>query len=160
MRTLGAEGIALLVLACVLKACAGSGGGGGTPKPACKPPAGGATISYGQNIQPIYDRSCAVAGCHGGAVPAGGLDLTTGHSYGQTVNVPSVQQPQVKRIAPGKPQQSYLVRKIGAAPGTPPISGTLMPQGCPGAGLNGAQCLSADDMAAIVQWVTECAPHN
>jgi hypothetical protein len=157
-RGLRAAGIALLALAGGLGGCAGSGGGG-TPKPACKPPAGGVTISYSQNIQPIYNRSCALAGCHTGPVAAGSLDLTAGKSYRQTVNVPSSQQPKLKRIAPGNPTNSYLVRKIGGAPGTS-FSGVLMPQGCPGTPLNGAQCLSADDIAAIVQWVTECAPNN
>ena len=44
--------------------------------------------------------------------------------------------------------------------GGPNISGVLMPNGCPGVPQNGAQCLTPDEIAAIVQWVTECAPNN
>jgi len=71
--------------------------------------------------------------------------------------VKSAQQPNLKRFLPGKPDQSYIVHKIE---GGPNISGIIMPQGCPGAPLNGARCLSADDIAAIRQWVTECALNN
>ncbi len=158
MRTPGAVGIALLVIGFVLSGCAGQGGGGGTSaQPACKPPKGGATISFARNIEPIFDRSCAVAAsCHAGPGSAN-LDLTAGIAYRQIVNVRSTQQPALKRVDPGKPDKSYLVHKIQ---GGPNISGTPMPQGCPSTPLSGAQCLSADDIAAIVQWVTECAPNN
>ncbi|TMA49771.1 MAG: hypothetical protein E6J83_01100 [Deltaproteobacteria bacterium] len=158
MRTLGAAEIALLAITCLLTACAGSGGGGGggAPKPACKPPAT-TTVSFSANIQPIFNRSCALAGCHVGPVPTGPVDLSVGQAYGQTVNVKSAQQPTLKRFLPGKPDLSYIVRKIE---GGPNISGIFMPQGCPGAPLNGARCLSADEIAAIRQWVTECALNN
>jgi hypothetical protein len=152
-------GIALLTIGCALAGCAGTGGGGGggAPKAACKPPAGGATVSFSSNIQPIFNRSCAVAAsCHAGPGSAD-LDLTAGVAYGQTVNVPSTQQKNLKRVNPGNPENSYLVRKIQNGPN---ISGTIMPQGCPATPLSGAQCLSADDMDAIVQWITECAPNN
>jgi hypothetical protein len=155
MRTPGALAIALAIGG-VLTGCAGSGGGGGTSQPACKPPAQ-PSVSFAGNIQPIFDRSCALGGCHSGPAPTGGQDLTAGHSYKQSVNVRSTQQPKLKRVLPGNPDDSYMVRKIR---GGPNISGVMMPQGCPGAPLNGAQCLSADDIAAIVQWVTECAPNN
>ena len=159
MRTPGALAIAVLAIGGALTGCAGGGGGGGgggAPKPACKPPAT-PTVCFANNIQPIFSRSCALGGCHVGPVPAGGQDLTAGVAYGQTVNVPSTQQPRLKRVKPGEPDASYMVRKIR---GGPNISGVMMPQGCPGAPLNGAQCLTPDDIAAIVQWITECAPNN
>jgi len=158
MRT-GALAVAVLAIGGALNGCAGGGGGGGggTPtKPACKPPAQ-PTVSFATNIQPIFNRSCALAGCHVGPVPTGGQDLTAGVAYSQSVNVASTQQPRLKRVKPGDPANSYLVRKIQ---GGPNISGVLMPQGCPGAPLNGAQCLSPDDIAAIVQWIVECAQNN
>ena len=65
--------------------------------------------------------------------------------------------PRLLRIKPGKPNDSYLVQKIENTPG---IGGVQMPQFCPGAPANGALCLSADDIAAIRQWITECAQAN
>ena len=150
--------IALLTISCLLTACAGSGGGGGggAPKPACKPPAT-PTISFSTNIQPIFNASCALAGCHVGPVPTGPVDLSVGQAYAQTVNVKSAQVPTLKRFLPGKPDDSYIIRKIE---GGPNIAGVQMPQGCPGACLNGAKALTPDNIAAIRQWVTECAPNN
>ncbi len=148
-----------LIVVCLLAGCAGSGGGGGTPgRQACKPPAQ-PTMSFAQNIQPIFTASCAVAGCHVGPVPAGpGQDLSVGKAYRSSVNVPSVQQPKLKRIKPGDPDDSYLVRKIE---GGPNISGVFMPNGCPDTvGLNNAPCLKPDEIAAIRTWITECALDN
>src|SRR5947199_5053513 len=158
MRTPDLRTIAVLAIGGVLTGCAGSGGGGGgsAPPKACKPPAT-PMVCFTNNIQPIFNRSCALPSCHIGPVPAGGQDLTAGVAYSQSVNVPSTQEPRLKRVKPGDPANSYLVRKIQ---GGPNISGVMMPQGCPGAPLNGAQCLTPDEIAAIVQWITECAPNN
>lgn len=120
----------------------------------CDPAKGCPTVSFNGNIQPIFNRSCAISSqCHG---PNGaqGLDLTTGHSIPDTVNVKSTQQPKKVLVKPGDPANSYLFQKITNAPG---ISGILMPQGCPAAPLGGAVCLTADDTNAIEQWITECA---
>jgi hypothetical protein len=146
---------AVLLTALLLAACAGGGGGGGGKGGggACKPPAT-PTICFATNIQPIFDRSCAQAGCHSGAVPAQALDLSAGRSLQQIVGVKSTEVLRLFRVKPGAPDQSYLVQKIENAPG---IAGVLMPQGCPGNPLQGAQCLSADDVAAIRTWITECA---
>ena len=159
MRTSGALAIAVLAIGGVLTGCAGSGGGGGggaPPKAACKPPAT-PTVSFSMTIQPIFNRSCALVSCHTGAVPAQGQDLSPGVAYGQLVNVSSTEQPKLKRVKPGVPMESYLVRKIQ---GGPNISGVLMPNGCPGVPSSGAQCLTPDEIAAIVQWITECAQNN
>jgi hypothetical protein len=145
--------------ACVLTACAGGGnGGGGSTGPTgcvCKAP-GCPTVSFAQNIQPIFNRSCATSGlCHVGN-GAGDLDLTSSVAYKMIVRVKSSQQPNKLRVKPGSPDASYLYQKITGAPG---ISGLLMPQGCPGAPLQG-QCLTGDEIGAIAQWITECAQQN
>ncbi len=155
MRMPGAVGIALLALGGVLTGCAGSGGGGGTStptQPACKPPAGGATISFANNIQPIFTRTCAIPACHVPPAAGGNLDLTPGQAYGQLVRVKSTQQA-LRRVKPGDPNASYLVRKIE---GGPQIAGAMMPSGCPTA----LPCLTPDEVQAIRQWITECAPNN
>ena len=150
MRTPGAVGIALLALG-VLTGCAGTGGGGTSTQPAtCKPPAGGATVSFANNIQPIFTTSCALPACHIPPIPGGGLDLTPGTSYGQLVGVKSTETP-LLRVKKGEPNKSYLVLKVEGAPG---ISGLMMPSGCP----TTMPCLTPDQMLAIRQWITECAP--
>jgi len=158
MRALGAAGIAVVAIGSVLTGCAGSGGGGGgTSPPACKSKVPGNPVSFRANIQPIFDRSCALAGCHTPPTLNGGQDLTAGRSYGQTVRARSQQQPKLLRVKPGDPDNSYLFQKII---GAPTISGVLMPQGCPATPLNGAMCLAADEIDAIRTWILECAPRN
>jgi len=147
------------VAACLLMACAGGGNGGGQAPPpkgcVCAAP-GCPTVSLSGTIQPIFNQSCATSSlCHG-TNGAGDLDLTPGNSRKDTVNVKSSQQPKVLRIKPGSPDNSYLYQKIT---GAPTISGILMPQGCPGTPLQGT-CLDPNQIAAIGQWITECALDN
>jgi hypothetical protein len=157
MRTSGAAGLALLALVGCLTGCAGEGGGGKqASKPTCTPQVDPSTISFASNIQPIYTRSCAVGGCHDGATRAQNLDLSTGAAYSQTVKRRSTQQ-NLNLILPGKPDDSYLIRKIE---GGPNITGVLMPQDCPATPRNGAICLSPDDIQAVRTWVLACAPQN
>ena len=157
MWTRGGARIVLLALGCGLTGCAGAGGGGGTAAPSCKSQVRGNPISFRSNIQPIFDRSCALSGCHTPPTLNGGLDLSAGKSFAQIVGVSSQQLPRVKRVKPGDPDNSYLFQKIT---GAPTIAGVLMPQGCPGSPLNGAQCLTPDEIEAIRMWILECAPHN
>src|SRR3989337_2505071 len=83
------------------------------------------TISFACDIQPIFDRSCS---CHlGGGAPKG-LDLSAGNSYGNLVNVPSVELPSLDRVEPTDPDSSYLVWKIEGDSG---ITGERMPFGGP-----------------------------
>jgi hypothetical protein len=155
MRVLASRLVVLLV-GCVLVGCAGSGGGGGNDggsQSSCKPPPPDQRISYTANIQPIYNRSCALSGCHVPGSLGGNLDLSTGNSYRQTVNHDAFQQPKKKRVKPGDPDGSYLVQKIE---GTPGISGLPMPQGCP-VPPPGGSCLGPDDVDAIRMWITQCA---
>lgn len=155
----GGLGVALLT-ACLLGGCAGGGGdeGGGPPKPSCTPAVDPASApQYATNIQPIYDRSCAVAGCHASGVPAQGLDLSPGRSYAATVRRRSTEVFSLSIVAPGDPDASYLVRKIRGDAG---IAGVLMPNGCPGSPPQGAQCLTPDEIEAIQTWILACAPNN
>ncbi len=154
----------LLLVICGLSACAGGGssdggGGGGNGGNTCKNPPT-PTISFTNNIQPIFNQSCAVAAaCHLG--PGSGFgDYSTGNAYSNLVDVRALENPQLFRVRPGNPDNSYMVWKIGAGPADAQFSGELMPPGCPGAGRNGAVCLDADDIDAIRTWITECAPNN
>src|ERR1700746_2041497 len=111
MWTRGAARIVLLALGCALTGCAGTGGGGGPAAPSCKSQVPGNPISFASNIQPIFDRSCALSGCHTPPTLNGGLDLTAGKSYSQVVGVSSQQVPSLKRVKRGDPTNSYLFQK-------------------------------------------------
>jgi hypothetical protein len=160
MRTAGATALVALTAAVLFSGCAGSGGeggddGGGGPKP-CESQVPGDPVSFANNIQPIYGRSCALAGCHIPPVLNAGLDMSPAVAYANTVNVKSTQRLNLDRIEPGNPDRSYLLSKITGQN----IIGVFMPQGCPGAPLNGAQCLTPDEIDAIRTWILECAPAN
>lgn len=151
---------AVLLAAVLLSGCAGEGGGDGDGRgrPACTPSVDPAAAPrYATNIQPIYDRSCAVSGCHSSVAPAQALDLSPGRSHDATINRRSTQVAGVVLIEPGSPDDSYLIRKVRGDPG---IAGVLMPQGCPGNPLQGAQCLTPDEIDALETWILACAPDN
>lgn len=105
--------------------------------------------SLGTQVQPIFTKSCLGAGCHAGASPAQALDLSSGKSYANLVNVASGECPATKRVLPGTPTMSYLVWKLQ---GTGPcFSGTRMPKGQP---------LGASDLNTISAWISAGAPNN
>ena len=95
-------------------------------------------------IQPIFNQSCALANCHVGD-GAGGLNLEQGRAYQDLVNVPSTQVGGV-RVAPGDVNASYLVEKVTA---DPPRVGERMPIG---------NALDDLDVEAIEQWIAGGAP--
>lgn len=73
---------------------------------------GGPFPPYFQDIQNhVFTPSCAMSFCHGSAQSAG-LDLRPGASYGMLVNHPSVEVPNVDRVEPFQPDNSYLICKI------------------------------------------------
>lgn len=102
------------------------------------------TVSYSQDIQPIFNNNCI--GCHPGN---GDLSLEASDSYGNLVGVTSFSYAPLKRVVPSKPDSSVLYQKIRANP-TMDV-GQRMPQG-------GA--LSGDQIEAIKTWIAEGAPDN
>ena len=100
-----------------------------TPDVIEPPPWGVRSLSYVNDIQPIFTARCAVAGCHITPTQANlGLVLKdAATSYGHLVNVDSVEQPGVKRVVPGDSSISYLMAKL--ASGEMPQSGPMLSQG-------------------------------
>jgi hypothetical protein len=74
----------------------------------------GTGISFSISIQPIFDQNCT--GCHGGATPTGGLDLTSANSWGNLVNVPCQCDAGQLRVKPDD-LNSMLLLKTSDAPG-------------------------------------------
>ncbi len=105
--------------------------------------------SLATQVQPIFTKSCGGGGCHAGASPAQGLDLSAGKSFGSLVNIASAQCPTVKRVLPSTPSMSYLIHKLQGA--GPCFLGTRMPKGQP---------LAAVDINTISAWIAAGAPNN
>ncbi len=148
-------GAALLLLGAALAGCAGNGEGldaNGQPigsssgSGSGSPSAGGITPDF-QSIQDnVFTPICSV--CHIGASAPQGLQLDAAHSYALLVGVHSNEEPNLLRVQPGDPDNSYMYQKITGAPG---IVGGQMPLG--------ETPLPASTIAAIRQWIINGAPN-
>jgi len=144
MRTvlLGAPG-ALAVLALVgcgqAKKLPFEPGGAGGPD---------ASATYTRVQAEVFSVSCALSGCHAGAAPQAGMDLSAAVAYQNIVGVPSSERADLKRIEPGDPDRSYLVKKLR---GDPDISGSPMP-------LTGT--ITAEARQLVIDWVRRGAPRD
>jgi hypothetical protein len=110
-----------------------------------------ATPSFSADIQPIFDRRCSIGGCHSLATAQAGLTLTRARSYESLVGVPSRLRPEFLRVAPSDPASSWLVRMIGDDE-TARFGHQRMPRS--------SMPLTPNQIATIVNWITEGAPRN
>jgi hypothetical protein len=103
--------------------------------------------SFAADIQEIFDRrGCINAACHGTA-SAAGLNLQSGVSYGDLVNVMATREP-VTRVIPGDADGSYLVIKLEGRQ----TVGARMPVG--------GQPLDQTDLTNIKNWIAQGADNN
>jgi hypothetical protein len=136
--------VGLLAFALVTTAC-------GTKKtlpfePGGGPPSPDATFTRVQSE--VFSVSCALSGCHAGSAPTAGMNLSAGVAYGNTVSVTSTERGDLKRIAPGDPDHSYLIKKIR---GDADIVGSQMP-------LIGS--ITAGQRQLVIDWVRRGAPND
>ncbi len=115
-------------------------------EPGAEEPDPSATFARVQNE--VFTPSCARAGCHAGAAPQAGLDLSDGRAYASTVGVPAAQRSGLARVDPGDAERSYLVKKVR---GDADIAGSPMPP-------TGA--LPAERVKLVVDWVRRGAPND
>lgn len=115
-------------------------------EPGGGPPSPDATFTRVQNE--VFSVSCALSGCHSGASPTGGMNLSAGVAYGNIVGVPSTERADLDRIQPGDPDRSYMVKKLR---GDADIVGSRMP-------LVGS--ITAAQLQLVVDWVRRGAPHD
>ena len=109
-------------------------------------------ITLSGGVQPIFTARCALSGCHTGTSPQEGMNLSAGMAFANIVNVPANQLMSMNRVAPGDPDQSYLVHKIQGTQASVGGSGNQMPlTGC---------CLSQQDIDTIRAWITAGAQNN
>jgi hypothetical protein len=98
----------------------------------------------------IFTPRCAIAGgCHAGVGAPYGQDLSEGKAYASIVGVESQEVPGLLRVAPGDPDNSYLVMKVA---GDPRIAGERMPFGGP--------YLEQAEIDAIREWIESGALNN
>ncbi|MBD3378466.1 hypothetical protein GF406_25790 [candidate division KSB1 bacterium] len=93
-------------------------------------------------VREIFRINCALVGCHTGSDPQQNMSLDPQDFVANTVQQSSQERPQYLRIAPGKPDSSYLVMKIR---GSEAIQGEQMPLG--------EQTLSQQEITTIIAWI-------
>lgn len=119
--------------ACGTPACAGGGGPAPLPEPATS------------DVRTLLS-SKGCMGCHGGASPAGGLNLAAANWTDNLIDQPSQRDATVQRVARGNATASMLSRKLRGTAG----SGTRMPPGGP--------YLSAGELTQIDNWIASLPP--
>ena len=104
--------------------------------------------TFSQVQQQVFTPNCALSGCHAGADPAQGMNLSSGQAYSNIVNVPSNEVPSLDRIEPGEPDNSYLIHKIE---GTAQVGGRMPLGGGP---------LPNEFIQVIRDWISDGAQDN
>ncbi len=137
--------VCVLTVLGLVVACGGDDGSGPENGNGDNPP----TLSG--NVQPILTANCTT-GCHGGATPILGQNLSEGQTIATTVNVASIELPSMDRIEPGDPDSSYLVHKIQGTQASDGGTGERMPLG------RGA--LSQSQIDIIRAWIADGANDN
>jgi hypothetical protein len=85
------------------------------------------TVSFSNQVQPIFTANCALGGCHSGPQPQDGMSLAAGSAYNQIVNKPCIDVPGYLLVKPFFADSSFLYLKITGNP----IAGIRMPYGRP-----------------------------
>jgi uncharacterized protein (TIGR03118 family) len=111
-----------------------------------------AAVTLSQIQATVFTPICS--GCHNGSNPPGGAlpgsqNLTAGNSFAAIVGVASLEQPTLRRVKAGDPDNSYLIQKIEGLAG---ISGSRMPLGGP--------FLDQATIDQIKSWIASGAPNN
>jgi hypothetical protein len=91
----------------------------------------------------IFSQSCATVGCHAGSDPQLGMSLEADQFFGHTVGAPSRERADLSIIHPGRPDSSYLIKKVR---GDEDIIGARMPMT--------GNSLSDAEIEAIEAWVS------
>ena len=135
---LAAWGQALVALALTGVGCVGSGVG--VPDPVG---AGGDVPGSAAEILALLDVRCGQR-CHKGGAAPKGLSLEPTRAFAQLVGVYSAEVPTMLRVAPGQPEQSYLIAKLAATDARRVAS--RMPRG-------GPDYLTRPQIRAIEAWI-------
>lgn len=113
----------------------------------------GSGSKFSENVMPIIGARCATAGCHGNVAPAAGLDLTPAVAY-DNLMLASTQNPDVARVTPGNPTNSYLITKLNGNG----LMGLQMPLDPSNPSMSAP--LSPDEIGIIRTWISYGAPND
>ena len=102
---------------------------------------GPAPRSLAADVQPRFDRSCALAGCHDAEARAGALDLSSAKASLASLVCVAAVQVKLARVVSGVPESSYVLRKLL---GTPGIQSAPMPPG---------NRWADDDIRVVSDWI-------
>jgi len=109
------------------------------------------TVTFSTQIQQqIFNPACTACHTDEGRTPSSNLNLKSGVSISNLVNVASVGKAGAVRVIPGNPSGSYLIQKLE---GASDIVGLRMPR-------NGPPFLTTEQVALIRQWIQNGAPNN
>lgn len=92
---------------------------------------------------------CSQSGCHSASSARAGLVLENAQAYANLVRTSSSQRPELNRVTPGDPDNSYLVKKLR---GDGDIVGQRMPFGGP--------FLTDAEINRVVRWIQDGALDN
>ncbi len=130
-----------------LGGCVGTGVGVPYPDP---DNVGGAPKTFEEIQVNIFDARCA-PGCHSGGGASRGLSLDRGLAIRSLVDEPSNEVPELLRVAPGRPDDSYLIIKV--QPTDPRRVGNRMPR-------NGPPFLSSAEIRGLRRWIAAGAEED
>jgi len=135
-------------LTAVLASCGGGSGEGldSSGRPTGGTAGGPLTASFASIQDNVFTPVCT--GCHAGAAAPAGLRLDAASSYALLVGVASAEVSSLQRVAPGRPDDSYLIHKLEGRAAV----GARMPLGGP--------YLDDATIAVIRQWIAAGAPRE
>lgn len=115
----------------------------------------GAQVSLANDVQPIFNMNCAIAGCHDSVTMAQFQSLEAQDIFDPVlgiVDVDSSQVPALKRVEPGSADLSYLILKLEGTQATVGGGGAQMPRF--------ATPLTAPTIQVIRDWIDQGAQDN
>ncbi len=108
-----------------------------------------APVSYKTQIQPLLNSQCVF--CHVTGAENGGLNLGGKAAYRGLVDAPSTES-KLLRVAPGRPDESYLMHKLKGTHLSVGGSGDPMPKTDP------PRLLEAAQIEMFRKWIAQGAP--